>query len=431
LSDHLAYRIDRRTGLLVPLAAFLFAAGAVAGGFYVRCETTLRRDVALGNARIVTAERLESALKDVETGERGYVITGQDSFLEPYHAGRRVVAQMLATLAQLGAGDSDLPPLVAQKITYSEQLVALRRQGAVDDAKITTASGRGKMAMDAARAAMARFKADQQQQMDRADAAQSRRGNALLIATITAMAGCFVAGALAAHLRQESERASRRGLALSEARFRKLIEASATITWLMAPEGGFTEPQESWTAFTDQPFETIRGNGWMHSVHPDDRAELAKFWPQAMAEGMKFVTEHRLLRRDGTWRNMLARAVPVRDDNGALREWVGTHTDITEQRHAEAELITAKESAEDANRAKSQFLANMSHELRTPLSAVIGYSEMLAEEIEDMGATALLADVGKIRNNARHLLSLINDVLDISKIEADRMTAYAEDFAVW
>ena len=71
----------------------------------------------------------------------------------------------------------------------------------------------------------------------------------------------------------------------------------------------------------------------------------------------------------------------------------------------------------------------MSHELRTPLSAVIGYSEMLEEEIADMGATALLADVGKIRSNARHLLSLINDVLDISKIEADRMTTYAEDFA--
>jgi signal transduction histidine kinase len=106
-----------------------------------------------------------------------------------------------------------------------------------------------------------------------------------------------------------------------------------------------------------------------------------------MHAGQKFLTEHRLLRADGTWRNMLVRGVPVRDGTGAIREWVGTHTDITEQRNAEAELITAKESAEDANRAKSQFLANMSHELRTPLSAVIGYSEMLEEEIEDMGAT--------------------------------------------
>ena len=80
-----------------------------------------------------------------------------------------------------------------------------------------------------------------------------------------------------------------------------------------------------------------------------------------------------------------------------------------------------------ANRAKSSFLANMSHELRTPLSAVIGYSEMMEEEVEDLGETGLLTDLGKIKSNARHLLSLINDVLDLSKIEANRMDTFAED----
>ena len=72
----------------------------------------------------------------------------------------------------------------------------------------------------------------------------------------------------------------------------------------------------------------------------------------------------------------------------------------------------------------------MSHELRTPLSAVIGYSEMLEEEMEDSARPRLLADLGKIKTNARHLLGLINDVLDLSKIEADRMESYAEDFDV-
>ncbi len=97
---------------------------------------------------------------------------------------------------------------------------------------------------------------------------------------------------------------------------------------------------------------------------------------------------------------------------------------------AKAEAEAAMESAEAANRAKSSFLANMSHELRTPLSAVIGYSEMMEEELEELGQGGALADIGKIKGNARHLLSLINDVLDLSKIEAGRMDTYAEEIDV-
>ena len=96
------------------------------------------------------------------------------------------------------------------------------------------------------------------------------------------------------------------------------------------------------------------------------------------------------------------------------------------RRDAEA----AREAAEDANRAKSSFLANMSHELRTPLSAVIGYSEMLEEEAEELGQDTLLKDLGKIKSNAKHLLGLINDVLDLSKVEANKMDVYAEDIDV-
>ena len=93
-------------------------------------------------------------------------------------------------------------------------------------------------------------------------------------------------------------------------------------------------------------------------------------------------------------------------------------------------LTQAMEQADSANKAKSEFLANMSHELRTPLNAIIGYSEILIEEAEDLEFEDFIPDLQKICGAAKHLLGLINDVLDLSKIEAGRMEIYAETFAI-
>ena len=216
----------------------------------------------------------------------------------------------------------------------------------------------------------------------------------------------------------------------SEERFRTLTEASTDIVWTTDAEGQFDKPQRSWAAFTGRDPQSLQGSGYLSCVHPDDLLAGRQLWAQALQNKSRFATEHRLQRADGDWRHMAVSVAPILDEDGTVREWVGTHTDITDRIVAGLELAAAKEAAEAANRAKSIFLANMSHELRTPLSAVIGYSEMIEEEMEDAGQTALVGDVGKIKANARHLLSLINDVLDLSKIEANRMDTFAEDVDV-
>ena len=137
-------------------------------------------------------------------------------------------------------------------------------------------------------------------------------------------------------------------------------------------------------------------------------------------------TENRCKNGDRLW--MAWRNTPILNADGSLREILTIGIDITERKLMELEIEKAREAAEAANRAKSTFLANMSHELRTPMNAIIGYSEMLAEDAEDDGHDEIIPDLEKINTAGKHLLALINDILDLSKIEAGRMDLFLETF---
>ncbi len=151
------------------------------------------------------------------------------------------------------------------------------------------------------------------------------------------------------------------------------------------------------------------------------RSEAVAITQHVLAEGaVRSIGQRR--RRDGSLVDVEVLGVPVRV-GGELVGLMGLYHDISE-------LSRARRTAEEANSAKSQFLANMSHELRTPLNAIIGYSEMVEEEVRELGHEELGPDLQKIQSAGKHLLALINDILDLSKIEAGKTELFLEEFEI-
>ncbi len=144
-----------------------------------------------------------------------------------------------------------------------------------------------------------------------------------------------------------ARKAAEAALAVSEARFRAAVEAVNGILWTNDAAGEMRGEQPGWAALTGQRFEEYQGFGWSKAVHPDDAQPTIDAWNQAVAERRPFVFEHRLRRHDGAWRHFAVRAIPVLDADGAIREWVGVHTDITAQREGEAFLRSVLDAHTD------------------------------------------------------------------------------------
>ena len=163
-------------------------------------------------------------------------------------------------------------------------------------------------------------------------------------------------------------------------------------------------------------------------MHEDDIEPVAVNAQKAVDEKVPYTNEYRVIDKGDSVHWVYARGKAIYDEDGTPLYLDGTIFDVTEKKILDLQLEDAKDAAESANRAKSTFLANMSHELRTPMNAIIGYSEMLAEDAEDEGHDEMVPDLEKINAAGRHLLALINDILDLSKIEAGRMELFLETF---
>lgn len=214
-------------------------------------------------------------------------------------------------------------------------------------------------------------------------------------------------------------------LQTSETRFRAIVGDISQFLWTMDRDGAITAELLGWASFTGQDRDSARGLGWLDAIHPEDRKVFLKEWKQAVDKGNSYDGELRIRESTGEYRHFSCRIVPVPNPHGEVTEWVCSCTDITERKEQE-ELRKEKEAAEAASRAKSEFLAKMSHELRTPLNAIIGMSKMLATQHFGKLNEKQADYLSDVIQAGEHLLSLINDILDLSKVEAGRMNLSLE-----
>jgi PAS domain S-box-containing protein len=177
-------------------------------------------------------------------------------------------------------------------------------------------------------------------------------------------------------LRTEAVEANRR-LSDSERRYRFLADAVPQLIWTADADGLVDYYNARWIAFSGLPVEELRGSGWQRLLHPEDAERTVAAWNGAVRAGADgYTVEHRLRRKDGSWRWMLTNALPFRDDSGAIRKWFGSTTDIHEQVSTREQLLQAQRM-----QAAGKLAGGMAHEVNNMMTAVLGLGHLMSAEL--------------------------------------------------
>lgn len=380
-----------------------------------------------------------SSMKDAETGQRGYLLTDDERYLEPYNRALPEVHAELDALAnarppgRIPAADlSALSVLADQRIAQLNETIAVRRTQGLPAALAIVQSNRGMHVMDAMRSAVARIITAQELALDgaheRADALVYESRLVVGLAALLNLAVLFWA-----YWRITEETAARQDAAREVRRQRDLLE----ITLGSIGDAVIITDSEARITFLNPLAEKL--TGWkfpealnqpcanvFRIVNQDSRAPVESPLNKVLRLGVVTgLANHTLLiRKDGSEVPIDDSGAPIREADGSMRGVILIFRDISDQRAAHRQLFEANQALEMASQTKDQFLAALSHELRTPLTPVL--ATLTTWEVSDDLPSSFLADVQMLRRNVELEARLIDDLLDVTRIANAKLSLNLE-----
>lgn len=391
-------------------------------------------------------EQTISTLKDAETGQRGYLLTGKERYLEPYQSAIARVNQQLDDLRQLSADRPrqqqrirDLEIAIATKLAELQQTINLRRSRGLEAALRVVQTDRGKSLMDGIRRQVADMEAEENQLLQqRSQESQASANYTLFTFSLATGLNLLLLGlvyylierdGLVRYLEQEKQQLLLTQLKESEQKFRQLAENSHEAFWISEPNNSkliYLSPayEEIWGRKRDELYTDFAS--WNKAIHPQDRKRVERAFLENALRGT-YDEEYRIVRPDGSVRWIRDRGFPVQEASGEAYRVTGLAEDITQRKLAEAKIHQLNETLErrveertaqlqEVNQEMEAFTYSVSHDLRAPLRTMQGFAQALLEDYSDR-----LDEIGQdytqyIIEGALQMDTLISDLLAYSRL---------------
>lgn len=218
-------------------------------------------------------------------------------------------------------------------------------------------------------------------------------------------------------------------LRISEERYRALIDANREVVWTWQPENeeGLATLKKWWEEVTGRPGDTLLPNGWIETLHPEDREYAGKIWGDSSIQGKNFEMEYRMLSKSGQYRHINVRGVSLKKPDGSVREFVGTLSDISARRYAEENIKKYTQDLERSNKELDDFAYIASHDLKEPLRGVHNHALFLLEDNQGKLDSESVGRLNRLIYLSQRLERLINDLLYYSRIGRQELAIQSAD----